>query len=225
MDWRYNTVWFDQLPAGEVRMADFGKGGTGRETLLGGKYLNVRGFKSKHKNFEDFPANGSVKYVELSLSNITSFKGVSVLGKVKRVEVHYCLKLENDHGLSEISDSIEWLHINQSKKFSIGDELIGLSNLKVLCLNRCAPLQNLEFLDRFPQLLDFRFVDTNVIDGDLTPILRHPTLCSLGTLDKRHYNMRSDDLQNNLATRRAAAIAIARNGPWETFRYTAIRSR
>jgi hypothetical protein len=224
MDWRYNTIWFDQLPAGEARTADFGRRGTTKESLLGGQYLQVRGFKSKRKSFEDFPANGTVKYIHLSLSNVTSFKGVSVLGKVKRLELHYCLKLETDHGLSEISDSIEWLHINQSKKLSLGDELLGLSNLKVLCLNSCAPLPNLKFLDCFPQLLDFRFVDTNVLDGDLTPILRHPTLCSIGTLDKRHYNMRWEDLQNSLATRRAGATTIARNGQWETFRYTAIKA-
>lgn len=222
MDWRYNTVWFDQLPADEVRTADFGQRSTTKESLLGGRYLQVRNFKSKHKDFEDFPANGSVQYIQLALSNVASFKGVSNLGKVKRMEVYHCLTLESDHGLSEVSDSIEWLHIDQSKKFCVGDELLGISKLKVLCLNRCASLQNLDFLTRFPQLLDFRFVDTNVVSGDLTPILCHPTLCSVGFLDKRHYNMRFEELKEKLAERQPASIAVVRKGPFETYRYTAI---
>lgn len=224
MDWRYNTVWPDQLPQREVRSADLGKRGVGREALPGGRYLWVRSFKSQHRDFHDFPANGSAKYLELTLANITSFKGVSVLGKIKRLELHYCLKLESDNGLAEISDSLEWLHINQSKKFRVGDELLSISRLKVLCLNRCAPLPDLEFLSRFPQLLDFRFVDTNVLNGDLSPILRHPTLCSVGFLDKRHYSMRSKEIEGRLAERRAASIALAHKGPYETYRYTAIRA-
>ena len=46
-----------------------------------------------------------------------------------------------------------------------------------------------------PNPLDFRFVDTNVIDGDLTPILQHPNLVNAGFLDKRHYNLKSRDVK------------------------------
>jgi len=222
MDWTYNTVWFDQLPKSQVRLANFGKPGIRPETLLGAQYLVLRSFKSSRKNFEDFPANGSVKYLELTLANMTSFKGVSVLGKVKRIELHYCLKLESDTGLSEVSDSLEWLHINQSKKFYLDEELVGLSELKVLCLNNCAPLPDLEFLDRFPRLVDFRFVGTNVLSGDLSPIIRHPTLCSVGFLNKRHYNMRDVELKRKLAERRTASIALAQKGPYQTYRYTTL---
>jgi hypothetical protein len=224
MDWRYNTIWFDQLPEGEVRSADFAKREAGGDELLGGTYLLVRSFRSEHKCFEDFPANGTVKYLELNLANVTSFRGVSVLGKVRRLDLHHCSKLERDDGLSEVSDSLEWLHINQSKKFRVGNELLGLSRLKVLCLNRCAPLPDLEFLSSFPELVDFRFVDTNVLSGDLSPLLRHPALCSAGFLDKRHYNLRSEDVLAQLAVRRTASIVPAYKGPYETFRYTALKS-
>jgi hypothetical protein len=43
-----------------------------------------------------------------------------------------------------------------------------------------------------------RFVDTNIIDGDLTPILEHPTIRTVGFLNKRHYNFTDKDLKAEL---------------------------
>lgn len=224
MDWKHNTIWFEQLPPTTLRSVDFGNRGESGTSLVGGQYLRVRGFKSRVKTFEDFPANGSVKFLDLILSNVTSFKGVSVLGQVKRIETYYCLKLERDEGLAEVADSLEWLHINQSKKFQIGESLLGLSGLRVLCLNSCGPLADLEFLARFPKLLDFRFVDTNVVSGDLSPLLRHPTLCSVGFLNKRHYNARDTEIEEQFSKRRSESRIVVRKGQFETFRYAAMES-
>ena len=83
------------------------------------------------------------------------------MNKLKRLELHYCTKLQNDFCLSGLVDTLEHLHINQSKKFVPNEELFTLKNLRVLCLNSCGDLENLNFLNQFPNLLDFRFVDTN----------------------------------------------------------------
>lgn len=226
MDWRFNTVWFDQLPKSMVRVSvpTPGKHATVGDSLAGGQYLNVWRFNSEPKSFEDFPARKTVKYLELTHSNITSFKGVSTLGRVKRLELRHCLKLESDHGLSELADSLEWLHINQSRRFRFGKELLGLSKLRVLCLNSCGPLRDLEFLDRFPLLKDFRFVDTTVVNGDLSPILRHPSLCTVGFLDKRHYNMKSAEVEARLAGCTAKTVVFAYKGSCVTFRYKGMRA-
>jgi hypothetical protein len=62
-------------------------------------------------------------------------------------------------------------------------------------------------------------VDTAVLDGDLTPLLSHPTLCSVGFLDKHTYNVRNADVKAALKEKRDAAINRVRNGSLETFRY------
>jgi hypothetical protein len=36
------------------------------------------------------------------------------------------------------------------------------------------------------------------LDGNLNPILEHPTICSVGFSDKRHYNKKSDDVKQGL---------------------------
>ena len=57
------------------------------------------------------------------------------------------------------------------------------------------------FLDRFRRLRDFRFVDTKVLDGDLSPLLSLPKLESIGTMDKRHYSHTTAEIMAALAAK------------------------
>ena len=222
MDWRFNTIWLDQIPEELVELNTFEGLGKADASSSNIEYLISNNFKSTNKSLLDLPNNDSLLYLELNKANITSFSGVSKFKNLKRLELHYCLKLTSDNGLDEVKDSIEWLHISQSKKFSFSKNLLKLSNLKVLCLNNCGPLTDLSFLDSFPKLVDFRFVGTNIESGDLTPLLSHPNLCSVGFLDKRHYNLKSEEVTRHLAQKKSASIALAHKGKYETFRYLAI---
>jgi hypothetical protein len=134
-----------RVPEGSFKSVDFNNRSKSPDDLLRSAYIWARRFKSKSGTLHDFPAENSVKYLELNWANIRSFSGVSRIGKLKRLETHYCLKLESDSGLCEVASSLEWLHINQSRKFSPEKELFALCNLRVLCLNNCAPLHDLEF--------------------------------------------------------------------------------
>lgn len=222
MDWRCNTIWVDQLPDGMYGALDFSDRAQAKLRLSGYSYVWARSFKSKSFDLEDFPADDAIKYLELELSNIHSFTGLSRFGRVKRLEAHHCLKLASDAGLFDVKDSLEWLHINQSKKFLVDKELLSLRNLKVLCLNSCAPLADLDFLGAFPNLVDFRFVNTNVLSGDLTPLMEHPTLCSVGFQNKRHYNVSQIDADDHFSKKKMAAIEKVYKGQCETFRYIAL---
>jgi hypothetical protein len=152
-------------------------------------------------------------------SNIKSLQSISNLGPIKRLEINYCLKFQNDQGISGLNKSIEWLHINQAKKYSPSKELFELNNLRVLCLNSCGPLENLQFLKRFPKLLDFRFVDTNVIDGDLTPLFDHPSLVSVGCMQKRHYNVKQSVIDEYFLEKKETAKEYICKGEYKTYRY------
>lgn len=92
---------------------------------------------------------------------------------------------------------------------------------RTLCLNSCSALENLNFLNQFPNLLDFRFVDTNVLSGDLTPTLDHPTIRSVGFLNKRLYNIQEKKMAALLNEKNGASEfkETIKNGKYETFRY------
>ncbi|MEN6474599.1 MAG: hypothetical protein ABFD81_11345 [Syntrophaceae bacterium] len=219
MNWTFNTIWTEQLPEGEFQNFEIKNTKVGLSQPIAGSYFIIRNFKPKDRCFENCPAISTATYLELNLSNVHSFRGISKLGQIKRLELHYCTKLNSDEGLSELREEIEWLHINQSKKFSPSNELLSLKRLKVLCLNNCAPLENLKFLSEFPELVDFRFVNTNVIDGDLTPLFEHPTLLTIGFLNKRHYNRTEKETGAFFDARSEHEKEWVYKGDFRTFRY------
>ncbi len=221
MDWTYNTIWTEQLPEGKFKHVMFDNKSSGMEAPIDASYYIIEDFKPKSKSLEELKGVVSPKYLALNRSNITSFRGVAKLGKVKRLELFHCIKLESDIGISEIKGDIEWLHISTSRKFKATDEMLNLKKLKVLCLNDCAPLENLDFLNFFPDLVDFRFVNTNIIDGNLKPLLLHPNLLSVGFLDKRHYNIRSKEVDSYLDKKSQGTKDFAHKGEYRTFRYKA----
>lgn len=225
MDWTYNTIWRDQLPPGQFATIKFEGGRSVFDGVAGATYFNIDRFKTKQPGFHGLSGVTSAEYLEVNFSNITSFLEIARLGKIKRLELSWCLKLESDTGLSEIGDHLEWLHVDTSRKFSPKKDLFQLRHLKVLCLNGCAPLDDLRFLEKMPNLLDFRFVGTNVLDGDLTPLMNHPSLVNAAFFDKRHYNLKRADVDAHLRERNEKAIEYANKGEFQTFRYKAFGAR
>ena len=134
--------------------------------------------------------------------------------------MHYCLKLESDAGIAALKNSLEILHIQQSKKIRGLAEIAHLSCLKVLRLNSCGSLPNIRFIKDLPNLLDFRFGDTTILDGDLTPILEHPTLRSVGFFNKRHYNYSSEKIDAILRPKAGDETKdFVYKGEYQTFKY------
>ncbi|MFE7084141.1 hypothetical protein [Priestia megaterium] len=219
--WRNNTIWFEQIPEEVVAYLNLNEQKFNKLTFQDIKYLTLWHHKSKLGNLIDIPILEDLLYLELVWSNIQNLTGIEKLSKIKRLELSYCTKLKKDQGLENLSDTLEHLHINHSKKFVPSKNLFALKNLRVLCLNSCGSLEDLSFLSHFPKLIDFRFVDTNVLSGDLTPILEHPTIRSVSYMNKRHYNIKSEKMYSLLNDKNDGEEyqSIVKNGKLETFRY------
>jgi len=222
MDWRFNTIWFEQLEQEKVFQQDFKENtiATEDKNFENSEYAIIWHLKEKLNSFDNLSQSDKLLYLELDWANIKNFEGIEKFRNLKRLELHYCVKLENDKGLSQLNDNLEFLHINISKKFKFSDELLKLKKLKVLCLNACGSLDNLDFLNNFPSLIDFRFVDTNVLNGNLNPILEHPTIRTVGFLDRKHYNYKSEKLKLELENKfQSDYKTIVHKGQYLTYRY------
>jgi len=221
MDWRFNTIWFEQLEQSKIFGKNFKENEitTQNKNFVGSEYATIWHLKEKARPFDDLLESDKLLYLELIWANIRNFDGIEKFPNLKRLELHYCVKLENDIGLSHVS-SLEFLCINQAEKFLFSDELIQLKNLKVLCLNSCGPIESLDFLKNFPSLIDFRFVNTNILDGNINPILEHPTIKTVGFLDKKHYNRKSKEVLFELESRcKEQYKNTVYKGQYSTFRY------
>ncbi|MNC26981.1 hypothetical protein D3C75_751340 [compost metagenome] len=221
--WRNNTIWFDEIPGQLFRQINLKEETISQAALIDIEYLILWHYKQSMSGpLADLPK--ILTYLELNSSNITNFIGLEKLTELKRLELHYCTKLESDIGLSALGDTLEHLHINHSKKFALSKELLSLKNLRVLCLNCCGDLENLNFLSELPNLIDFRFVDTNVKDGDLTPILKHPSIRSVSFLNKRHFNISESNMkcsleEKNVNVNYRTIVFKKGNGAYFTYRY------
>jgi len=222
MDWRFNTIRFDQLEQDKFFQKDFKEKTVTAEnkSFENSEYAIIWHLKEKLNSFENLEESDKLLYLELNRANIKDFEGIEKFKNLKRLEAHCCVKLERDVGLSCLKDNLEFLHINTSKKFKFTDELFQLNKLKVLCLNAVGPIDNLDFLNLFPNLIDFRFVDTNILDGNLKPILEHPSIRTVGFLNKRHYNYKSEEIEQELKNKFDGEYkTVIRRGEYLSFRY------
>lgn len=135
------------------------------------------------------------------------------------MELNRCIKLTSDDGLSDLASSIQWLNINTSKKFTPSENLFSLKNLRILCLNNCGDIESLEFLKHFPNLLEFRFVNTKVLNGDLDPLLSHESLLDASFLDMKHYSHDFMDIRNHFDHKNDDAVDYIHKRGLSTYRY------
>ncbi len=73
--------------------------------------------------------------------------------------------------IGEIGPSLEKMVIESCKKITDHSALGRLTNLKDLDLHNAGQLDNLDFLDRLPDLSHFSFYNTRVVSGDLSKML------------------------------------------------------
>jgi len=222
MDWRFNSIFFEELEQDKIFKKDFKENtiSTENEHFKNSEYAIIWHLKEKSNSFESLSETDKLLFLELNWANIRNFADAKKFKSIKRLELHYCIKLENDYGLGQLSESLEFLHINTSKKFKFSSELLQLKKLKVLCLNNCEAIENLDFLNNFPNLIDFRFVNTNILDGNLKPILEHPTIRSVGFLNKRHYNYKDDQIKKELENKfKDEFKTVVYKGNFSTYRY------
>jgi hypothetical protein len=107
MDWRYNTIWFEQIKDGNYLNQDFKKKLKIDDNFISVEYAILWHLKHKESAFDKLPGSNKLSYLELNWANIKDLQGVDKFGNLKRLELHYCTKLENDLGLSQLSESLE----------------------------------------------------------------------------------------------------------------------
>ena len=147
--------------------------------------LAVWKFKSKYSNMTDFPSFNQLLNLELVQSNIENLLGLEKFAFLTKLELFYNSKLQSLFGIdnSKLSD----LRIHDSKKLTNYAPLDFCSNLEELNLHRCGTIPNLKFVKKLSLLKSFRFMDTDVADGDMSPLVNlDDTLFT----DKRHFSHR-----------------------------------
>lgn len=169
------------------------------------KELSIEFFNAKSKEFEELPSNNNITKLKLLRGNQNTFLRFPHFKNLERLETDYYNKLEKLEGIGKLSPSLKSLQIENSKKVNDHDIISKLKNIEILNLWSCGSIKNLEFISNLKYLKRFNFYNSDVKNGDLTPILLHPKLEYIGFNNKKHYSHKIDEIQKELEKMNAAA--------------------
>lgn len=157
-------------------------------------------FNPVTKTFIDFPNvvdYNKVETLELFYTNLVNFNGIERFINLKKLSVFHSKNLLSFDGLDKLR--LSELSIENAHKIRKYDDLINLKSLKKLELTNCNSIDDLDFILQMKKLKDFRFMKTDVISGELTPLLNHnPKLEYIAFSDKRHFSHTLKDIRREL---------------------------
>jgi protein phosphatase 1 regulatory subunit 7 len=166
------------------------------------KRLSLRGYKSSSGDIDELPEIGSLVDFGLSQSAVTAIRSISRFQRLRRVRLSHLAKLGALSGVERLL-ALEVLECHTCRKLSGYDKLSALKHLQRLLLNNCGDIPSLAFLNLMKNLDEFRFVGTNVVDGDLAPLLR---LKRVGFLAKKQYSHTPEQLDAILRPKGGRAV-------------------
>lgn len=156
--------------------------------------LIIRGYSPKAGDLSELTAYPSLEYLSCTQGKLRSLNGASSIAKLKTACFHYqkCLA-----SVADLSHSpVETLVLDRCPKVTDVETLTMCSALKEFFYIKCRPLQSLRFLNHMKAIEVFTFVETNVLDGDMSPLLR---LLYSGFDDKRHFSHSYKQVQEHIA--------------------------
>ncbi|MCE9578148.1 MAG: hypothetical protein K8W52_33795 [Deltaproteobacteria bacterium] len=153
--------------------------------------LDLSGYRSAQKDLTGLPSMSALGELSVTSSNIVNTNGIERLGQLVSLELAYLPQLRRLDGIETLV-ALKALTLEHCKKCDVVEKVSGLGGLEVLSVISSGELASVSFVANMPHLEEFRFVGTNVRDGDLTPLLR---LKRVHFLPKRHYSHTPEQLR------------------------------
>jgi len=124
---------------------------------------------------------------------IENLHGLSGLTKLRSLRLGDLRRLTSLTGIEGLAN-LEELEIDTCRRIQSIKEVGSLSRLKRLGLNNVHDIDSLAPLASLQNLQSLGFVEsTNVLDGDLTPLLHLKSLTRLSFQNRRHYSHRREE--------------------------------
>ena len=156
------------------------------------RYLRALKYKPKSGDFSELPFIPSLEVLKLLYLTPTSFKGIERFTHLKNIMLYRAHKLESLDDLVSLADVLEEFELNGKTKIFDYQALGKLRVIKRVFLNNVGDIKNLSFLETMPSLNHFAFMDSNVVDGDLSYCKKVNGWVAF--TNKKHYSMTFEEL-------------------------------
>ncbi len=152
-------------------------------------------FNSKSKSLQELLGLENLRELQINQTSITSCLGVEKLEKLESIEIFYATKLKSISDISNLK-KLNFLLIDTAKKIEDHTSIKSCGSIETLAFNSCGCIESLDFIKHMTYLKEFRFVDTTIVDGNLSPCLK---LLKVSFNDKRHYSHKLKEMKGLLA--------------------------
>lgn len=178
------------------------------------KELNIEKYKSKEGNIEDIPYMPTLVHLGILYTNIRNLCGINRFKELKYFALYRAHKLESIDDIVSLSDVLEQLDIEGKTKVRNYQALGKLRAIKTLRLTNVGEIETLAFLQTMPTLSSFSFLDSNVLDGNMSYCKK---IKWVGFTNKKHYSMTVEELNPEIveAMRRFKELPITYGEPIE----------
>lgn len=155
---------------------------TGIETICGLHTLKLG--KYKEKNLLKLSNLTELEALEFVQPKCESFLGIEKLTKLKCLTVFYASKLLSIDNIKFLTN-LEYLDFSNCKKIESFEALNYLVNIINVGISQSADLENVKWIEKMPQLQKATILMTNVIDGDISLLVKVPMH---SYTNKKHFN-------------------------------------
>lgn len=194
------SVWhdFSRFPQLTVLTAGYGQSFNGLAACRALDTLKLRHVNAVTGDLSDLLAHGQLRQLALVDGQIQSLSGIEKIAQLECVELSYMNNLTDLNGLLSLA-KLQSLELYSNANAVSVDVIRLLLNLRVLKIFEGGDIANLRFIQDLPELEELSFVSTDIIDGDMSPLMQHPTLRRVSFLDKSHYCHQFSDINAHLA--------------------------
>ena len=167
------------------------------------KKLSFTYYYPKSKNLEEISSLKNLKSLIIIKSNISSFKGLGDLKKLHKIDLSYLPNLYYIDELDKISGNLTILRLDGCKRIQNHKYIVNLRELQLLSFDSCGEITSIGFIRQMPKLKAFVFMNSNVLDGDISPC---SGLDYVAFTNKRHYSHKLSDFSRDKVSQDTTAL-------------------
>ena len=142
-------------------------------------------FKPKDGCLDLLKSFTNVRELRVVQSSIRNLDGIGSLIRLESMLLGYLPNLQDISSIGLLSDTLLELEFEKCGKIANHHEVKSLKKLTKLLFCSCGTMPSIDFINDMKSLKFFTFIGTNVVDGDMSPLLR---LDYAAFTNKRHFS-------------------------------------
>ncbi|MCA9039609.1 MAG: hypothetical protein KDA65_04600 [Planctomycetaceae bacterium] len=165
--------------------------------------LRLDGFNPKSKSLNELRELKKLEDLTFVKSTIEDLDGIQKYPNLHRLVLAYMRNLSDISTLGEGKNKkLTYLELGNCKKLSDYSPIGNINSLVECVIDKCGPIPSLTFMKDLPKLTDFRFLDTKVLDGDMTPLMKSASLRGTAFTNSPEYSHKEKEVKSFLDGRK-----------------------